>query len=267
VAEDGRSAEVSKPGHPRGTGDGTVDAEEAVRDARPMRALALALALLPRPALAQEIAVQPYVQDRGPTSAWILWETTSGEESRVEWGPSEALGTSSTGGSIATEGTHRVHEVELSPLVPGTRYHYRVHTGAAVSASFHFTTPALAEAETSFRLVAVSDMQRDAANPEVWGRVVHDGILAQLAEEAPLPDEALSLVLLPGDLVHDPRKGFRGDDPRTEVRGSANGVTSSCQEFPCQRSRVELRTEPSETTASVSTRRCWFSIASTARSA
>jgi hypothetical protein len=182
-----------------------VDAEEAVRDARPMRALALALVLLPCPALAQELVVQPYVQDRGPTSAWILWETSAGEESRVEWGPSEALGTSSTGGSIATEGAHRVHEVELSPLAPGTRYHYRVHTGAAVSASFHFTTPALAEAETSFRLVAVSDMQRDAANPEVWGRVVHEGILAQLAEEAPLPDEALSLVLLPGDLVDDGR--------------------------------------------------------------
>lgn len=171
-----------------------------------MRYAAFALLFVASPALAQEIDVQPYVQDREPTSAWILWETTSGEESRVEWGVAETLGTESTGTSLVTEGEFRVHEVELAPLTPATRYYYRAHTGTATSATYHFTTPPLPEAEATFRVVAVSDMQRDSANPEVWGRVIHEGILALLAEESPLPDEALSLVLLPGDLVDDGRE-------------------------------------------------------------
>lgn len=185
---------------------GKVDSDGRVRDPRSMRFAPLGLFFFAAPALAQEIEVQPYVQDREPTSAWILWETTSGEESRVEWGPTEALGTTSTGGAITTEGSHRVHEVELAPLTPGTRYHYRVHTAAASSAIYHFTTPALPEAETSFRLIAVSDMQRDRANPDVWGRIIHEGILAFLEGDAPVPDEALSLVLIPGDLVDDGRE-------------------------------------------------------------
>lgn len=152
-------------------------------------------------ARAQEIDVRPYVQDRGPTSAWILWETTSGEESRVEWGPTEALGTSSTGTALTTDGAFRVHEVELTPLSPATRYYYRVHTGTASSATYHFRTPALPEAETSFRMIAVSDMQHDLANIEVWGDVIHGGILDFLSTEAPLPDDALAFVLIPGDLV------------------------------------------------------------------
>lgn len=170
-----------------------------------MRALFFALAstVVATSAFAQEIDVRPYVQDRGPTSAWILWETTSGEESRVEWGPTETLGSTSMGTAITTEGAYRVHEVELSPLLPATRYYYRVHTGAASSLVYHFTTPALASSETSFRMIAVSDMQHDLANPAVWGEVIHEGILGVLGTEPPMADGALAFVLLPGDLVDE----------------------------------------------------------------
>ncbi len=178
-----------------------MDGARRLRDAG--RMLALLVLLFATPVSAQEIDVQPYVQDRQPTSAWILWETTSGDESRVEWGTTETLGTTSTGTALTTEGSFRVHEVELSPLAPATRYYYRALTGTASSAVYHFTTPPLPAAEATFQLVAVSDMQRDAANPGVWGRIVHEGILAFVADEAPLPDEALSLVLVPGDLVDD----------------------------------------------------------------
>ncbi len=39
-----------------------------------------------------QILVQPYLQDAEPNSIVIMWETTSGEESIVEWGTTEKLG-------------------------------------------------------------------------------------------------------------------------------------------------------------------------------
>ncbi|MCB9612241.1 MAG: metallophosphoesterase [Sandaracinus sp.] len=160
----------------------------------------LVLALVALPAAAQEITIRPYVQDVGTTSAWILWETTTGEESRVEWGPTEALGMEASGGAHPSTGAHRVHEVALTGLSPSTRYHYVVHTGGATAGPFHFTTKS-DDRETSFRMIAVSDMQHDESHPEVWGEVIHDGILAFLAEETARPDDGLAFLLVPGDLV------------------------------------------------------------------
>ncbi len=173
------------------------------------RVLAASLALMAAGsagrASAQSLHVEPYVQDARPTGAWILWETTSGEESRVEWGPTDALGSVATGTALTTEGDARVHEVELTGLAPATRYHYRVHTGSAASETSFFTTPALPSDEASFRIVFVSDMQRDDANPDVYRRVMRDGVATFLAGEGEL-DRALAFVVLPGDLVEN------GDD-------------------------------------------------------
>ncbi|MCB9596319.1 MAG: fibronectin type III domain-containing protein, partial [Sandaracinaceae bacterium] len=171
---------------------------------RAVAALLVVLLALATPASAQELHVGPYVQDVTTSSAWILWETTGGEESVVEWGATDALGQSATGGSIPSEGTNRVHEVELTGLLPATRYHYRVRTGAAVSEPFHFTTAPARVDEVTFRLAAMSDMQIDRANPEVYGQVIREGILALLAAEGhALPDDGLGFVLVPGDLVDD----------------------------------------------------------------
>ncbi|MBN8616661.1 MAG: fibronectin type III domain-containing protein, partial [Deltaproteobacteria bacterium] len=171
-----------------------------------MRAVQLSLVLLPwlvsSAAHAQTLNVGPYVQDARPSSAWILWETTSGEESRVEWGADETLGAEVTGTAHASEGEARVHEVQLTGLTPATRYHYRVHTGTASSETFFFTTPAAASDEAGFRIVFVSDMQRDDANPDVYRRVMQDGVMSFLADEGDL-DRALAFVVLPGDLVEN----------------------------------------------------------------
>ena len=164
------------------------------------------VALAAAPAAAQELRVGPYVQDVRETSAWILWETTEGDESVVEWGGSDVLGESATGSSLASEGTARIHEVELTGLTPATRYHYRVRTGTAASETFHFTTRPAAESEVSFRIVAVSDMQRDADHPDVYRDVIHRGILAVSTRDfAPLADDGIAFVLVPGDLVDDGR--------------------------------------------------------------
>lgn len=171
-----------------------------------MRWLVFALAVvLPSPVLAQEIDVQPYLMDATPTSIWVLWETTSGEESRVTFGPEGGATADATGTAAMSEGAYRVHEVQLTGLMPATAYVYTVHTGTASAGPFRFTTPS-DDPEVSFRMIASSDMQRDSANPEVWGRVIHDGMLAFLDGDGPSPDEALAFVLLPGDLVDDGRE-------------------------------------------------------------
>lgn len=162
--------------------------------------------LLASTADAQEIRVGPYVQDVRETSAWIVWESSEGDESVVEWGGSDALGASATGASIASEGSARLHEVELTGLAPSTRYHYRARTGAASSEVFHFTTRPARGSEVSFRIVAISDMQRDTAHPDVFRDVVHRGILAVSARDfAPMADDGIAFVLVPGDLVDDGR--------------------------------------------------------------
>lgn len=148
--------------------------------------------------------VSPYVQDATPTSAWILWETTDGEESAVAYGLTMALGERAVGTTQPSLGTARVHEVRLEPLLPATRYFYRAETGTTASAILQFTTPPERSAETPFRIVAVSDMQIDRANPEVYRQVIHDGVIgfvtATIAAEL---DDALAFVLVPGDLVDD----------------------------------------------------------------
>jgi len=160
--------------------------------------------LLAGHAQAQELNAGPYLQDATPTSVWILWETTEGEESRVEWGTSAALGQTAIGTAQPSEGAHRLHEVQLTGLTPGTRYHYRAITGAAISETFTLTTPPRRDADVTFRLVAVSDMQRDSANPDIYRQVIHDGVIDFLtAEVGPDMDQALSFVLVPGDLVED----------------------------------------------------------------
>ncbi len=185
---------------------------------------------LPVPlARAQELHVRPYLQDATPSSAWILWETTSGEESRVEWGELETLGRTASGAAITTEGTARVHEVQLTGLAPATRYYYRAHTGAVASEVLHFTTPPARDAEASFRMIAVSDMQRDAANPDVYRRIIHDGILDFLAPEAPLVDDALGFVIIPGDLVDD---GDAYESWRSELFDPAADLMSFVPFYP-----------------------------------
>ena len=40
----------------------------------------------------EEILIQPYLQDAEPNSIKIMWETSAGEESLVEWGKYQGHG-------------------------------------------------------------------------------------------------------------------------------------------------------------------------------
>ncbi len=151
----------------------------------------------------QTIKVKPYLQDATPSSIIVSWETNSGTESTLEWGTTNALGNVLSGTSFnATDGVSRMHEVELSSLSAATKYYYRVQTGTAVSAVYNFKTPPSPESNTSFTFAAMSDMQNDAANPNKYYEICHDGILDYYnAHFSGDLSDNLAMLLITGDLV------------------------------------------------------------------
>ena len=92
---------------------------------------------------AVELLVEPYLQNATPNSMTVLWETESDSPSRLEWGQSQFLDEFSIGASFANYGSSKIHTVELSELIPNTRYYYRVVVGNFESYSdvHNFITP------------------------------------------------------------------------------------------------------------------------------
>ena len=151
---------------------------------------------------AQTIEVEPYLQDAEPTSIWILWETNNTDESTVFWGTDTLLGDTATGSVITTLISSKIHEVELTGLTPATVYYYQVKTGSTLSGISHLKTPPDPASESSFNLIAASDIQRDGANPSKWNEIVHDGIIDYVTDNyGPDLAENVGLMLIPGDLV------------------------------------------------------------------
>ncbi|SHI44057.1 fibronectin type III domain-containing protein [Pseudozobellia thermophila] len=155
-----------------------------------------------------EILIQPYLQDATPNSIKVLWETSSGEESIVEWGTSPKLGKRSKGISFDVNFSEsRIHEVKIEGLKRFTTYYYRVRTGKAVSDIHQFKTPPFGSDDRSFNMLAMSDMQIDGQHPDKFREIVNEGILPYLKKEYgdKVPDN-LALVMVPGDLVSDGAK-------------------------------------------------------------
>ncbi|NND08841.1 MAG: metallophosphoesterase family protein [Saprospiraceae bacterium] len=147
--------------------------------------------------------VSPYLQDAEPNSMRIMWETSFGDESIVEWGETSSLENRTNGSSTDINfDRSRIHEVHLVGLERFTTYFYRVRTGALVSDIFQFRTPPFASDRKSFRLVAMSDMQRDERNPNKFREIVRDGVIPYVRENGGgrLSND-LALVMVPGDLV------------------------------------------------------------------
>jgi len=147
--------------------------------------------------------VQPYLQNANPNEMTIMWETTMGEESIVEYGETTKLGKKQNGRAEDVNFTDtRIHEVNLTGLKRFTNYYYRVRTGKLVSDIFQFKTPPFASDYKSFNLLAMSDMQKDNQNPDKFKEIVNEGIIPYLKKEYgnDLPDD-LALVMIPGDLV------------------------------------------------------------------
>ena len=138
--------------------------------------------------IAQTVVVSPYLQDAEPNSITIRWETNTGQESVVEWGLTEDLGTESSGVFEATQGTNILHSVDLNGLERFTTYYYRVKTDSYTSDIFSFKTPPFPEDEQSFSLLAMSDMQRDNGQPSKFQEIVEDGVLGFYDAQGPIAD-------------------------------------------------------------------------------
>lgn len=152
--------------------------------------------------LAQNITIQPYLQDATPHSISILWETDSGEEGIVEWGLTDTLGQIKQGISYPSEGGSVIHEVALEGLERFTKYFYKIQTGTSISVVHDFKTPPFASDNETFRMVAMSDMQKDNSHPDKFREIVEEGVIEYLEGQfGESIAENLALVLIPGDLV------------------------------------------------------------------
>ena len=87
------------------------------------------------------IIVNPYLQDAHSNSLTIMWETDSNDQSIVEYGLTENLGSSQIGTTEIGNGFSRIHTVTISGLSPETRYFYKVSTNNIESEIYNFITP------------------------------------------------------------------------------------------------------------------------------
>ena len=148
------------------------------------------------------LVVKPYLQNATPNSIHILWETDSYTESILEWGMYVFLTEQIVGSSIVNYGNSRIHTAQLTNLEPSTRYYYRVKYENEYSDLYNFITPPLASSEDAFRIVAMSDMQRDNSNPSKFNEIIHNGVLDYISEQHSDDIAAeLAMVLVTGDLV------------------------------------------------------------------
>jgi hypothetical protein len=156
------------------------------------------------PGKAEALRIEPYLQDARPDSIWIMWESFTGSPSTVYWGPTAELGEHSAGVAVEMDTVYSLHQVQLTGLSSGTRYQYRVPTSDGFTEIHDFVTPPEASDEADFNLIAMSDMQIDGSNPEVFGELVNDGIITVVEDEwgGDLASD-LGLVLVPGDLVEN----------------------------------------------------------------
>lgn len=164
-------------------------------------ALLLSLALAP-PAHAATLRVAPVLQDAQPNSIWVMWETDAAGTPTVAWGPTAALGQSTTGTSLDSAGGGRIHHAQITGLQPSARVFYQVTTGEVTSEVHSFLTPPDADGDRSFRVLAMSDMQRSSRDPNKFTEIIDEGVLPwATAQWGPDVAEQFAMVLIPGDLV------------------------------------------------------------------
>ena len=150
----------------------------------------------------QNFNVKPYLQNVTPSSIHIMWETTSNDESIVHWGETTELGYTATGDAENSINSYYIHDVHLTDLNQNTRYYYKVVTGDLESEIFDFVTPIGSEFESSLRVIAMSDMQKDYSNFNKFQEIINQGIFSYLdISDTLLLTDVLDLVLIPGDLV------------------------------------------------------------------
>lgn len=153
--------------------------------------------------IGQSILVKPYIQDITETSVKIMLETSSSTSVIVRYGTSPFdLTLLQSGVGVMGNGLSIIYTAHLNPLLPATKYYYKVELANGVMTSLnHFTTYAPVIEKLDVNLVAVSDMQQDSGNPTVFANLVNQGILIVVDTTLPQGIDDLHGLIIPGDLV------------------------------------------------------------------
>lgn len=152
---------------------------------------------------AQNILVTPYLQNGSPNDMSIMWETDTANAGFVDWGNDAfTLTNTVTSTSITSDGSNQIHTATISSLSPNTKYYYKVRTTTGnLSALYTFNTHPTKTSETSINLVAMSDMQSDSSNPNVFETIIDNGIIPVANANYANGMEDIEAILIPGDLV------------------------------------------------------------------
>jgi acid phosphatase type 7 len=109
-----------------------------------------------------DFLVNPYLQLPTPDGITVLWETASKLPGRVEYDPTEALGS-----TVEQPRATQLHEIGLPRLKPGTTYYYRVRSADQVSSVYSFkSAPPLGTKK--WRLAVYGDSR---SNPATHAKV------------------------------------------------------------------------------------------------
>ncbi len=162
--------------------------------------LSLILSLLFQFGFTQQL-VQPYLQNLSSNEVTIVWESVSCSSGELQWGQNN-LSNSVSSTSITALNNSCIHNVKIQNLLPSTQYSYKAINDSYSSQIFSFQTPALNLSEETTRLIAISDMQKDHNHPDVFEKIINDGIIGHIENNfTGSLSINLQMVLIPGDLV------------------------------------------------------------------
>lgn len=152
---------------------------------------------------AQTIIVKPYLQDGGPDKMTVMWEVDGVGNGFVDYGSSPfTLNLTANSTIIVGNVNTRIHAAAINGLSPSSKYYYRVRMASGtVSRVYNFTTQPSKNSNEKTNFIAMSDIQRDGGNPNVYKNLVENGIIPVVDTALTNGVSDLEGILIPGDLV------------------------------------------------------------------
>ena len=147
----------------------------------------------------KQLILVPYLQTPTTHSIYVCWHDTSSALTRVEYGPTQALGQAADGASEMIGEPYRWHSVRLDGLQPDAEYFYRAVSGSGSSPVYSFRTLPGREYKGKLRFVLVSDTH--SGDTTMVNRVVK-AVRDKIAEAyGPDLHNRINAVLHSGDIV------------------------------------------------------------------
>ena len=144
--------------------------------------------------------IHPYLQTPTPTSMYISWHASPGEESIVEYGTDESLGSVETGTvHIFPDSSRWWHTVKLTNLTPATTYYYKAKTDTFESDIYKFKTPPVdGENSGHIRFFVIGDNRTE---PDKFTEVVDSMKNTAIKLYGENIEETINVILDVGDIV------------------------------------------------------------------